>query len=136
MQARLLRLVVGAALLSSVDAGSSATRVRQQEVPPPAAKPIEPVPAIVNALRSHTLVAIASHHGNEQINAFDLSLIRDPAFRAIVSDIVVEFGNARYQSVIDRFVSGADVPPASLRKVWGLAPSAADQFKQSCSAPK
>jgi hypothetical protein len=34
------------------------------------------------------------------------------------TDIVVEFGNARYQPVMDRFVSGEDVPYGELRQVW------------------
>ena len=33
-------------------------------------------------------------------------------------DIVVEFGNARYQAIIDRFVAGEDVPHPELQKVW------------------
>ncbi|HEY7474347.1 MAG TPA: hypothetical protein VH679_05010, partial [Vicinamibacterales bacterium] len=62
--------------------------------------------------------ALTDAHGNEQAHRFLLSLIRDPRFAAIVNDIVVEFGSARYQDVIDRFVRGEDVPHDSLRKVW------------------
>jgi hypothetical protein len=47
-----------------------------------------------------------------------LSLIRDPRFAAVVNDILVEFGNSRYQAVMDRFVSGERVPDEDLRKVW------------------
>jgi hypothetical protein len=55
-------------------------------------------------------------HANEQGHAFRLSLIRDPRFRETVDDIVVEFGNARYQNLMDRFIRGEDVPdePAPL----------------------
>jgi len=35
-----------------------------------------------------------------------------------LNDIVLEFGNARYQDVIDRFVRGEEVPYDSLRQVW------------------
>jgi hypothetical protein len=31
---------------------------------------------------------------------------------------VVEFGNALYQDVIDRYVAGMEVPPTELRQVW------------------
>lgn len=57
-------------------------------------------------------------HGNEQGHAFRLSLIRDPRFAAMVNDILVESGNARYQELMDRFVRGDDIPPDSLRRVW------------------
>ena len=57
-------------------------------------------------------------HGNEQAHAFRLALIRDPRFAAIVNDIVVECGNARYQDIMDRFVRGDDVPYETLRQVW------------------
>ena len=56
--------------------------------------------------------------GNEQCHAFRLSLIRDPRFTGAVNDIVVEFGNARYQDLMDRFVEGEEVPYESLRQVW------------------
>lgn len=57
-------------------------------------------------------------HGNEQGHAFRLSLVRDPRFAATVNDIVVEFGAAQNQGIIDRFVDGEDVPINELRKVW------------------
>jgi hypothetical protein len=45
-------------------------------------------------------------------------LIRNRRFAATVNDIVVEFGSARYRSVMDRFVHGEAVPDAVLRQVW------------------
>ena len=89
-----------------------------QGAPSRPAVPVKPIAAILDAFRSHSLVTMSSHHGNEQINAFEISLIRDPRFAAAVNDIVVEFGSAKYQDLIDRFVAGNDVPPASLRHVW------------------
>jgi len=85
---------------------------------PRPAVPVEPVGAIVDAFRSHQLVALADPHGNVQINAVRLSLIRDSRFAATVNDIVVEFGNARYQDRMDRFVRGEDVAEDALREVW------------------
>jgi len=82
------------------------------------AVPVPPVRAILDAFRSHTLVALADSHGSEQLHAFRLSLIRDPEFPAAVNDIVVEFGNARYQDLMDRFVRGGEVAYEMLRHVW------------------
>jgi hypothetical protein len=80
--------------------------------------PVAPVRAILDAFRSHALVALADSHGSEQVQALRLSLIRNQEFPSVVNDIVVEFGNARYQDVMDRFVRGGDVPYETLRHVW------------------
>jgi hypothetical protein len=83
------------------------------------AVPIEPIAAIIDAFRSHEVVALGEgDHGNEQGHAFRLSLIRNPRFIATVNDIVVETGNALYQDLLDRFVQGEDIPEWSLRRVW------------------
>lgn len=91
---------------------------QKRDSPGPAA-PAEPISAIVEAFRSHALVALGNvEGGNEQSHAFQLSLIRDPRFTAVANDIVVEFGSARYQDVVDRFVRGEEVAYESLRRVW------------------
>ncbi|MEQ1945973.1 MAG: hypothetical protein ABL995_02215 [Bryobacteraceae bacterium] len=83
------------------------------------AVPLEPIAAIVDAFRSHDIVAMdEGNHGNEQGHAFRVSLIRDERFIRSVNDIVVEVGSARYQDVMDRFTAGEDVPYSDLRKVW------------------
>jgi hypothetical protein len=92
--------------------------VSAQPATPRPAVPVEPIPAILDAFRSHEIVALGDAHGTAQAQAFLKALVRDPRFAATVNDIVVEFGNARYQSLVDRFVSGGDVPPDSLRLVW------------------
>jgi hypothetical protein len=89
----------------------------QNETPNPAA-PIEPIAAIIDAFRAHTIVALGDAHGNEQARMFLRSLVRHPRFAVTVNDIVVEFGNARYQGVVDRFVQGENVPRDSVRQIW------------------
>jgi len=89
-----------------------------QDAPPRPAVPVDPVGAIIDAFKSHQVVALGDPHGIVQANAVRLSLIRDPRFAATVNDIVVEFGNARYQDRMDRFVRGEDVPDEALRDVW------------------
>jgi len=90
----------------------------QQGPPLRPAVPVEPIGAILDAFRSHSIVALGEDHGNEQGHAFRLSLIRDPRFAAKVNDIVVEFGNARYQDLMDGFVRGGNVSEEALRHVW------------------
>ena len=82
------------------------------------AVPEDPIVAILDAFRTHQIVAVGDPHGNEQVHAFRLALVRDPRIADVVNDIVVEFGNALHQGVIDRFVAGEDVPYKVLRKVW------------------
>ena len=85
---------------------------------PTPAVPRDPVEAILEAFESYPVLALSDAHGNEQAHAFRLALIRDPRFPLTVDDIVVELGNARYQSVVDRFVQGDDVPLETLRLAW------------------
>lgn len=106
-------------LLLFLSALGVARNAESQRAPAPPAVPIEPIGAIVEAFRSHAIVALGEGlHGNEQGHAFRLALIRDPRFAAIVNDIVVECGNAKYQDIMDRFVQGDDVPYETLRQVW------------------
>src|SRR5437773_57625 len=77
---------------------------------PAPAIPVDPVAGILDAFRTHNVVALGEgSHGNEQAHRFRLSLIRDPRFAAVVNDLVVESGSARYQDVMDRFVRGDNV---------------------------
>ena len=82
-------------------------------------RPVPPVQAIVDAFASHDVVALdEGRHGNEQAHRLRLELIRHPDFARNVNDIVVEFGSARYQDVMDRFIRGEDVPAEELRHAW------------------
>jgi hypothetical protein len=83
------------------------------------AVPLDPVDGILAAFRTHQVVTLGEGgHNNEQGYAVRMSLIRDPRFPKVVNDIVVEFGNSRYQDVMDRYVRGEDVPYTTLRQVW------------------
>src|SRR5688572_22061848 len=93
--------LLGGVLLLLVAAGSS---LAQQSASPRPAVPIDPIAAILEAFRNHNVIALGESHGNEQIHAFRLRLLRDPRFAATVTDIVVECGNARYQDMMDRFI--------------------------------
>jgi hypothetical protein len=89
----------------------------QPAVPKPA-KPTAAIPAILDAFRSHSIVALSDAHGNEQAATFLKALVRDPGFPGLVNDIVWESGNARYQDLVDRFMRGESVPLELLRPVW------------------
>jgi len=98
--------------------------------------PVEPISAILDAFRTHEIVAISDPHGNMQLQTFLLSLIHDARFPAAVDDIVIETLNGRYQDAIDRFVRGDDVARDVLRKAWEdhTVPGAGVQVEDMLSA--
>jgi hypothetical protein len=74
--------------------------------------------AVLAAFRQHQMVAIGEIHGQQEHYDALQALLADPRLPEVVDDIVVEFGNALYQPVMDRFVSGTPVENADLRLVW------------------
>jgi len=106
----------GVALLLFVSTLAVSTQAGQQ---PTRATPIDAVTAIVDAFRSHDVIALGKGpHGNVPGHRFRLSLVRDPRFAATVDDVLVEFGRGRQRAVMDRFVNGEDIPYDTLRRVW------------------
>jgi hypothetical protein len=100
----------------------------------PSAKPIPMTAATTSTLdgvfagfRTKPLVGLGDAHGLAQEQEFYAAILRDPRFARDVGNIVVEFGGASQQAVIDRYVNGGDVPYIQLRKVWsevvGWAPT-------------
>jgi len=111
-----MRLPVGTLIvaLACVVAGTPTGHAQGRR----AATPVDAIDAILDAFRSHQVVALGEGpHANEQGHAFRLRLVRDTRFASTVNDIVVESGSARHQVVMDRFVSGEQVPFTALRDV-------------------
>ena len=74
---------------------------------------------LVRAFERFPLVAFSEpRHGAAGTTAFLASLVRHPRFAGTVNDVVVEFGNARYQDVADQFVAGGDVSRDHLKQIW------------------
>ncbi len=73
---------------------------------------------VFDAFKTHPLVGLADIHGVAEVGDFYTALLRDPRFAAEVGNVVVEFGGAAQQAVIDRYVAGGDVPYEQLRRVW------------------
>lgn len=74
---------------------------------------------ILQAFEQHPLVALSEFHGNQEFHDTLQTLLYHPAFVQTVDAIVVEFGNARYQALVDDFVlNRRPVPAADLRRVW------------------
>lgn len=83
---------------------------------------LSPIPAtqyITDAFDRHPLVGFSEpRHGAGGTKEFLATLIRQPGFAGSVNDIVVEFGNSRYQALVDRYVSGEAVPREELKQAW------------------
>ena len=89
----------------------------QSTFPPPT--PGDAIPAILDLFKTYQVVGLGEGpHGNLEGSAFRQKLIRDPRFPAVVNDILIETGTARYQDVVDRYIRGENVPRQELRRAW------------------
>jgi hypothetical protein len=100
------------ALLAALIAGPGAAQTPSNLRVTPA------VDGVFDAFQSRPVVALGEAHGLAQMGALYFALVRDPRFADQVGNLVVEAGGAAHQDVIDRYVSGQDVPYTELRKVW------------------
>lgn len=76
------------------------------------------VDGIFEAFERHPLVGLGDDHGLAQGMDLYIDLVRDPRFSRDIGNVVVEFGAAGRQDVIDRYLAGEVVPYAELRSVW------------------
>jgi len=94
------------------------------------AQPVDAIEAILAAYDQYPLVAIGDVHGVKELGDFYAALVQHPQFAAKVNVIVVEFGSALHQDIMDRYVAGEDVPHEELSRVWrdvvGAGPGALD----------
>jgi len=108
---------VGALLLWLPALVLTVSGVSQPAAPRPAVSR-EAIPAILEAFKSRSIVAIGELHGHRERQDFLHTLVADPGFASVVNDIVIELGNSAHQPLMDRFVAGEDIPVESLRRVW------------------
>jgi hypothetical protein len=79
------------------------------------------VPALLAALERYPLVALGEHHQLQEFHDLLGAVLCHPDLPAGLTDIVVEFGNARYQAIADRFIMhGEPVANANLQQIWRL----------------
>jgi len=108
-------IVLSLLLMTVLPAASQARRTKptaQEPTPKPA------IPTILATFDRYEVVGMPAAHGMKDVDDFVLALIRDPAFPLRVNDIAVECGNSLYQPVLDRYITGEDVPFTEVRKVW------------------
>ena len=92
------------------------------QTPNRAAPTVRPaIDGILAAFEKHPLVGIGDAHNLAQQEDFFATLIRDSRFAKEVGNVVVEFGTATHQDVLDRYINGGAVSFAELRSVWSDA---------------
>jgi len=78
-----------------------------------------PIPALVEALKTHSVVGIGELHGCRQAGDFYIALVRDPEFQRVVNDIVIEFASGQSQPLLDRYILALDtISLDTLRSIW------------------
>ena len=85
-------------------------------------RPGDSVKAVLEAFDKFPLVALVEAPGLEQEHEWILSVLRDPSFPDKANDIVVEFGNSLYQAVLNRYLSGEEIPRSQLCQLWQDSP--------------
>ena len=74
--------------------------------------------AIIRAFDTHSIVMLGELHGNKQEYELLRGLVSSQEFADKVNDLVLEYGNALYQDVVDRYVAGENVPIDDVQKAW------------------
>jgi hypothetical protein len=84
-----------------------------------ALEPLDAIDAVIEATGTYPLVALGEYHQLQEWHDFMAALLLRPEFAENVDDVVVEFGNALYQDLADRFI--LDLEPmelAELAQIW------------------
>jgi hypothetical protein len=81
-------------------------------------KPQDPIQGIVELFDTYRIVMLGEIHECRQEHELLRKLIAAPGFSERVNDIVMEFGNARYQDVVDRYIAGENIPIEDVQKAW------------------
>jgi hypothetical protein len=111
------RLICTVAMAGAATLPSSGQPMAEPE---PKVKPA--IDGVLDLFKQRPVVVLCDEHGLAQEMVFYSALIRDPRFAEEVGNVVVEFGGEASQGIIDRYVSGEDVPLRELRLVWTETP--------------
>jgi hypothetical protein len=88
----------------------------QQSLSDPA--PAEALEALLELFGRAPLVALDEAHWVEQEHALLQQLLLDERFASAFDDVVVEFGNAVHQPMLDRFLDGENIARSELQRLW------------------
>jgi hypothetical protein len=80
--------------------------------------PSDPVDVIRDAFTRHRLVGLGEVHRLREQHDFIRRVVADDRLAGVMQDVVVEFGNAGYQAIVDAYIAGEPVPLDSVREAW------------------
>ncbi|MEZ4586348.1 MAG: hypothetical protein R2909_08120 [Gemmatimonadales bacterium] len=78
----------------------------------------DPIAGILGGFEQARVVALGETHGHDEFHQLVIRLLEDPRAQALIDDVAVEWGNALYQGVIDRYLDGGAVPWDSVTMAW------------------
>lgn len=81
-------------------------------------RPQPAVQAVLAAFDRYPVVALGMSHELQEEARLVVAIVRDPRFTRNANAVVVECGNALYQSDMDRYVGGEMVPLQRLQRFW------------------
>lgn len=96
----------------------SSVEHRQNPIPSAQPQPVNAFAAMSQLFQSHDIVMLGEVHDGKQEYEWLSKLVNTPGFAGQVDDIVVEFGNARYQQTVDRYIASENVPFEEVQKSW------------------
>lgn len=76
------------------------------------------IDTIVSLFNETPLVALGETHEHLQLYDFLTELVQTEDFYKQVNAILIESGNARYQTLLDAYIAGKEVNLTALQKVW------------------
>lgn len=92
--------------------------IQQKSRPEDATQPIQAIQGIVSGFRRYPVVAIGEDHWLQQAGDFYVQLVRNKDFQESVQDIVIEFASRNNQALLDKYISGAEVSPSEVKRIW------------------
>jgi hypothetical protein len=82
------------------------------------AAPLTGIETLLTLFQQVPLVALGESAGLMQEWRFLTALVQHPDFAGTVDAVVVDFGSARYQALVDAYVSGGHADLSDVRRVW------------------
>lgn len=80
--------------------------------------PKEALETVLELYDQYDVVMLSESHRNKEVHDFIREFVLYPKTARVIDDIVVEFGNALYQDIADRYVMGEPVSDDSVALIW------------------
>ena len=111
---KVLQIMMLMSVLGSIDVNAEAQTTEALY-----GQPLKPaMAAVLDKLDDHQIVAIGDAHFYSEVMSFITDLVTQPEFSQQVRHIIVEFGNAQHQALLDNYLMGGDVSEQEIKQVW------------------